>query len=220
MRVADSASMRQTSRVTSTNSSFASVDSWGSPRCRRSLRLRARAKRPFETMITRSVMSLSTGLDAFANEPHAQDPDDVDAFSQITSPRISKPRSSCKMVMTSALRLRYGLRPRLATFTAIRPPGSSTRTHSANTDRSMSRNSRYVPGIRESGSSSPFTASSYSLPTKYGGDVTTSATLLSGSCCIWVLEPWNNRPRCNSASSSSVRFTSSSSDRTGGVNRS
>ena len=35
--------------------------------------------------------------------------------------------------MTSADRLRYGLRPRLATLTAMRPPGSSLRTHSANT---------------------------------------------------------------------------------------
>ena len=37
--------------------------------------------------------------------------------------------------MTSADRLRYGLRPRLATLTAMRPPGSSLRTHSANTSR-------------------------------------------------------------------------------------
>lgn len=34
---------------------------------------------------------------------------------------------------------RYGLRPRLATLTAMRPPGSSTRTHSANASRSSSR---------------------------------------------------------------------------------
>ena len=38
--------------------------------------------------------------------------------------------------MTSAARLRYGLRPRLATLTAMRPPGSSTRLHSAKTSRS------------------------------------------------------------------------------------
>ena len=35
--------------------------------------------------------------------------------------------------MTSADSDRYGLRPRLATLTAMRPPGSSTRTHSAKT---------------------------------------------------------------------------------------
>ena len=41
------------------------------------------------------------------------------------------------MRITSADRLRYGLRPRLATLTAIRPPGSSLRTHSANTSVSI-----------------------------------------------------------------------------------
>ena len=44
--------------------------------------------------------------------------------------------------MTSADKLRYGLRPRLATFTAMRPPGSSLRTHSANTSVSIWRYSR------------------------------------------------------------------------------
>ena len=48
--------------------------------------------------------------------------------------------------MTSADRLRYGLRPRLATLTAMRPPGSSLRTHSANTSCSSSRYSRYDDG--------------------------------------------------------------------------
>ena len=38
-----------------------------------------------------------------------------------------------------ALSDRYGRRPRLATFTAMRPPGSSTRAHSANTSLSISR---------------------------------------------------------------------------------
>ena len=61
--------------------------------------------------------------------------------------------------MTSAARLRYGLRPRLATLTAMRPPGSSTRTHSANTSCSSSRYSRY-----ELGTPSRSSSSSYCLP--------------------------------------------------------
>ena len=61
------------------------------------------------------------------------------AFCQSTSPRSSRPSSSCRMAMTSADSDRYGLRPRLATLTAMRPPGSSTRLHSRNTSRSRSR---------------------------------------------------------------------------------
>ena len=38
------------------------------------------------------------------------------------------------------------MRPRLATLTAMRPPGSSVRTHSANTSVSISRYSRYDDG--------------------------------------------------------------------------
>ena len=75
------------------------------------------------------------------------------------------------MRITSADRLRYGLRPRLATLTAMRPPGSSLRTHSAKTSVSISRYSRYDDGTPSRSSSS-----SYCLPAKYGGDVTTSAT--------------------------------------------
>ena len=73
--------------------------------------------------------------------------------------------------MTSADSDRYGLRPRLATLMAMRPPGSSTRRHSANTSSSIARYSRYELGMPPSPS-----AVSYALPAKYGGDVTTSAT--------------------------------------------
>ncbi len=41
--------------------------------------------------------------------------------------------------MTSADSERYGLRPRFATLTAMRPPGSSFSTHSANTSSSIVR---------------------------------------------------------------------------------
>ena len=63
--------------------------------------------------------------------------------------------------MTSAARLRYGLRPRLATLTAILPPGSSARRHSANTSVSMSRYSRY-----DAGTPSRSISSSYCFPAK------------------------------------------------------
>ena len=82
-------------------------------------------------------MSRSTGLAALRNEPHAHEPLAPSAFCQISSPRSSRPRSCSRMRMTSADRLRYGLRPRLATLTAMRPPGSSLRTHSAKTSVSM-----------------------------------------------------------------------------------
>jgi hypothetical protein len=61
------------------------------------------------------------------------------AFCQITSPRKSRPRSSWRMEMTSAERERYGLRPRLATFTAIRPPLSSLRAQMSSTSPSNPR---------------------------------------------------------------------------------
>ena len=87
--------------------------------------------------------------------------------------------------MTSPASERYGLRPRLATFTATRPPGSSTRQHSAKTSRSISRYSTYDAGTWPS----PMTAS-YSLPAKYGGDVTTSAIELSGTIERSRESPW------------------------------
>jgi hypothetical protein len=39
-------------------------------------------------------------------------------------------------------------------------------------------------------SSNGITSSSYSLPTKYGGEVTTSATDLSGRSDMWRASPW------------------------------
>ena len=116
-------------------SSAPMVLSWGNPSRRRSLGLRARPKRPLLATTTRSVTSRSTGLAAERNEPQAHEPLAPSPFCQTISPRGSRCRSSCRMVMTSAARLRYGLRPRLATFTAMRPPGSSTRLHSAKTSR-------------------------------------------------------------------------------------
>ena len=107
---------------------------------------RARSKRPLLATMTRSVMSRSTGLAALRSEPQAHDPLAPSAFCQISSPRSSRPRSCSRMRITSADRLRYGLRPRLATLTAMRPPGSSVRTHSANTVVSMSRYSRSDDG--------------------------------------------------------------------------
>ena len=97
------------------------------------------------------------------------------AFCHTISPRRRRARSSWSTRTTSPARERYGLRPRFATFTAMRPPGSSTRRHSANTSRSIARYSRYEPGTPPSPR-----AASYSLPAKYGGDVTTSATQPSG----------------------------------------
>ena len=87
-----------------------------------------RSKRPLLAMITRSVVSRSTGLAGERNEPQAHDPLAPRCFCHTTSPRSSKRRSSCRIDVTSAARLRYGRRPRLATLTAIRPPGSSVRT--------------------------------------------------------------------------------------------
>ena len=114
----------------------------GSPAPRRSLGLLARPKRPLLATITRSVTSRNTGLVGERKDPQAHEPLAPSPFCHTISPRGNSRRSSCRMVMTSAARLRYGLRPRLATLTAIRPPGSSTRLHSANTSRSNWRYSR------------------------------------------------------------------------------
>ena len=100
---------------------------------------RPRSKRPLLAMTTRSVRSRSVGLDGWRNEPHAVDPAAPRALTQSTSPRSSSRSRSWRMVMTSADSDRYGRRPRLATFTAIRPPGSSTRTHSVKTSSSIWR---------------------------------------------------------------------------------
>ena len=66
----------------------------------------------------------------------------------------------------------------------MRPPGSSTRTHSANTSCSNSRYSRY-----DAGTPSRSSSSSYCLPAKYGGEVTTSATEPSASVCMSRASP-------------------------------
>ena len=124
------------------NSSVVMVLSDGRPSPWRCAVVRARSKRPLLAITTLSVMSRSTGLAARRKDPQATDPVAPSAFCQTTSPRSSRPSSSWRIPMTSADRLRYGLRPRFATLTAIRPPGSMTRTHSANTSRSISRYSR------------------------------------------------------------------------------
>ena len=145
-RTALSGGMSHTSSVSAMKSSAPTLLSCGSPSLRRSLGLRARPKRPLLATMTRSVTSRSTGLAAERNEPQAQEPLAPSPFCHTISPRGRRCRSSCRMVMTSAARLRYGLRPRLATLTAMRPPGSSTRLHSANTSRSSARYSMYEPG--------------------------------------------------------------------------
>ena len=97
----------------------------------------ARSKRPFGATTTCLLRSRNTGFDAFMYDPHAHEPAAPLAFTHTTSPRSSSASSSWRMAVTSLASERYGLRPRFATFTAIRPPGSSTRTHSANTSRSI-----------------------------------------------------------------------------------
>ena len=124
------------------NSSVISVLSWGRPSAARCATVRARSNRPLLAMTTRSLMSRSTGFDALRNEPQAHEPLAPSPFCQMSSPRSSSPRSCSRMRITSAERLRYGLRPRLATLTAMRPPGSSFRTHSAKTSVSIWRYSR------------------------------------------------------------------------------
>jgi hypothetical protein len=93
-------------------------------------------------------------------------------------------------------------------LTAIRPPGSNFRAHSANTSRSMVRYSRYVAGTWPSPS-----ASSYSLPAKYGGDVTINATERSDTSGI---------ERASWGKTSSIALSSSTSRSelsSGGLNR-
>ena len=176
-RRALSACISQTSSVASINSSVGSVLLCGRPSSALVAVDFALSKRPLLATIIRSVVSRNAGFAALLNEPQAQEPLLPRLFCQIISPRRSSPKSS-RIRITSAERLRYGLRPRLATLTAIRPPGSKTRTHSANTESSMVRYSKYVVGTRSSASAA--IESSYSLPTKYGGEVTTKATLESG----------------------------------------
>ena len=134
-RDALSGGISHTSTVASMNSSRLIVLTDGRPRLARCLASIARSNRPFEAMITRSVRSRSTGLPGRWKLPHAQLPAAPRCFTHTTSPRSSRRRSSCRMVVTSAASDRYGRRPRLATLTAMRPPGWSTRTHSANTSR-------------------------------------------------------------------------------------
>ena len=73
-RRALSGRISHTSSVASMNASFEMVFSNGRPRVWRFLGLMARSKRPLPAMITRSVVSRSTGLAALANDPHAHDP--------------------------------------------------------------------------------------------------------------------------------------------------
>ena len=153
-RRALSGGMSHRSRVSSMNSSVARSFCHGKPSARRTLVLRARSKRPLLATMTRSVTSRNTGFVGLRNEPHAHDPLAPSAFRHTISPRNNSPSWSCKMCTMSADRLRNGLRPRLATFTAMRPPGSSVRTHSANTARSNSRYSMYELGTPSLSSSS------------------------------------------------------------------
>ena len=191
-------------------SSAMRVLSWGSPSCSRCFAERARSNRPLLATMTRSLMSRSTGLEALRNEPHAHEPLAPSPFCHTSSPRSRSPRSCSRMRITSADKLRYGLRPRLATLTAMRPPGSSLRTHSANTSVSISRYSRYDDGTPSRSSSS-----SYCLPAKYGGDVTTSATEPSATRSMCLASP-----RTKGSSTGSGRGTSSSAVRSGRRKRS
>ena len=162
-RLALSACMSQTSSVASINSSVGNVLLCGSPSSALEAGDLARSNRPLLATMMRSVVSRKAGFAALRNEPHAQDPLLPRLFCQMISPRSNKPSAS-RIRITSAERLLYGFRPRFATLIAIRPPGSSTRTHSAKTESSMLRYSKYVFGTRSSASAA--TASSYSFPTK------------------------------------------------------
>ena len=121
------------------NSSDVEVDTEGSPRLARLAGTIARSKRPLLAMIKRSVVSRKTGFVGDLNEPHAQLPDEPRCLSHTTSPRNKNPSSSCKIVVMSEASERNGRRPKLATLTTMRPPGSSTRWHSAKTSVSISR---------------------------------------------------------------------------------
>ena len=121
------------------NSSDVDVETDGSPRLARLAGTIARSKRPLLAIINRSVVSRKTGFVGDLNEPHAQLPDEPRCFSHTTSPRNKYPSSSCKIEVMSDAKERNGRRPKLATLTTIRPPGSSTRLHSANTSVSISK---------------------------------------------------------------------------------
>ena len=92
----------------------------------------------------------------------------------------------------------------------MRPPGSSTRTQSANTAASMSRYSRYDDGTPSRSSSS-----SYCLPAKYGGDVTTRAT--EASATVFIARA---SPHTKGSATGSAGATWSSLDSAGGWKRS
>src|SRR6476660_9326307 len=91
----------------------------------------------------------------------------------------------------------------------MRPPGSILRAHSANTSVSSCRYSTY-----ELGTPSRSSSSSYCLPAKYGGDVTTSATdpsATSGTA--------RASPQTKGSATGLGGTTSSASDTTGGWKR-
>ena len=87
--------------------------------------------------------------------------------------------------MTSADSERYGLRPRLATLTAMRPPGSSF----AHALGEHVVEQLEVLDVRAGTPPAP-SSSSYCLPAKYGGDVTTRATESSGMSSRSRMSPW------------------------------
>jgi hypothetical protein len=88
------------------NSSLLVVFSDGRRRWIRSFSGTARSKRPLLAMTTRSVRSRNVGLPARPNVPHAHEPLAPWLFCQMTSPRSSSCRSSCRIRMMSADRLR------------------------------------------------------------------------------------------------------------------
>ena len=159
--MADSGGISQMSVVASMNSSRVMEGTEGNPRWARWRAVRARSKRPLLAITTRSLRSRRTGLVGRWKEPQAQLPPAPRALTQTTSPRRSNRSRSCRIQVTSAARERNGLRPRFATFTAMRPPGSSVRTHSAKTSSSMARYSAYDAGTAPSPS-----AVSYAFPAK------------------------------------------------------
>ena len=88
------------------NSSVVTVFSWGRPSSSLRLGRRARSNRPLLATTTRSVTSRRTGLEALRKDPQATEPVAPSAFCQTTSPRNSRPSSSCRIRITSAERLR------------------------------------------------------------------------------------------------------------------
>ena len=71
-------------------------------------------------------MSRRQGLEADWKEPQAHEEPALADLSQMISPRIKKPISFMMMLMCEESGM-YGLRPKLATLTTMRPPGASTR---------------------------------------------------------------------------------------------